>query len=66
VLTGAERAASEAGATLLLLDSHYSAEREHLLVREMAAQRLAGLAIAPVARANRFGSGRNCGPAPRW
>jgi DNA-binding LacI/PurR family transcriptional regulator len=48
VLTGAERAASEAGATLLLLDSHYSAEREHRLVREMAAQRLAGLAIAPV------------------
>src|SRR5262245_48848100 len=33
VLTGAERAASDAGATLLLLDSHYSAEREHLLVR---------------------------------
>jgi LacI family transcriptional regulator len=48
VLSGAERAASEAGATLLLLDSHYSAERERLLVREMAAQRLAGLAIAPV------------------
>jgi LacI family transcriptional regulator len=50
VLTGAERAASEAGATLLLLDSHYSAERERLLVREMAAQRLAGLAIAPVGK----------------
>jgi len=65
VLTGAERAASDAGATLLLLDSHYSAEREHLLVREMAAQRLAGLAIAPVGRASRCGSGRNCGPAPR-
>jgi DNA-binding LacI/PurR family transcriptional regulator len=48
VLTGAERAASEAGATLLLLDSHFSAEREQMLVREMAAQRLAGLAIAPV------------------
>jgi len=50
VLTGAERAATEAGATLLLLDSHYSAEREQRLVREMAAQRLAGLAIAPVGR----------------
>jgi LacI family transcriptional regulator len=50
VLTGAERTASDAGATLLLLDSHYSADREHLLVREMAAQRLAGLAIAPVGR----------------
>src|SRR5690349_21533198 len=45
-----ERAAADAGATLLLLDSHYSAEREHLLVREMAAQRLAGLAIAPVGK----------------
>jgi DNA-binding LacI/PurR family transcriptional regulator len=50
VLTGAEQLASEAGATLLLLDSHYSVERERLLVREMAAQRLAGLAIAPVGK----------------
>src|SRR5690242_10138227 len=50
VLTGAEQAATEAGATLLLLDSHYSADREQRLVREMAAQRLAGLAIAPVGR----------------
>ena len=48
VLGGAEQVADEAGATLLLLDSHYSLEREHMLVREMAAQRLAGLAIAPV------------------
>ncbi|HEX2743993.1 MAG TPA: LacI family DNA-binding transcriptional regulator [Streptosporangiaceae bacterium] len=48
VLTGAERAADEAGVTLLLLDSHYSMERERMHVREMAAQRLAGLAIAPV------------------
>ena len=50
VLSGAEHAAGEAGATLLLLDSHYSLERERMLVREMAAQRLAGLAIAPVGR----------------
>ena len=50
VLGGAEQAADEAGATLLLLDSHYSLERERMLVREMAAQRLAGLAIAPVGR----------------
>src|SRR6202162_5617549 len=50
VLGGAEQAADEAGATLLLLDSHYSAERERMLVREMAVQRLAGLAIAPVGR----------------
>jgi DNA-binding LacI/PurR family transcriptional regulator len=50
VLTGAERVADEAGVTLLLLDSHYSVERERALVREMAAQRLAGLAIAPVGK----------------
>jgi len=50
VLGGAEQAAGEAGATLLLLDSHYSLERERRLIREMAAQRLAGLAIAPVGK----------------
>jgi DNA-binding LacI/PurR family transcriptional regulator len=50
VLTGAEQVADEVGATLLLLDSHYSMERERMLVREMAAQRLAGLAIAPVGK----------------
>ena len=50
VLAGAEQVADEAGATLLLLDSHYSLERERMLVREMAAQRLAGLAIAPVGK----------------
>jgi DNA-binding LacI/PurR family transcriptional regulator len=50
VLAGAERVADEAGATLLLLDSHYSVERERTLVREMAVQRLAGLAIAPVGK----------------
>ncbi len=50
VLSGAEQAADEAGSTLLLLDSHYSVEREQMLIREMAAQRLAGLAIAPVGK----------------
>jgi DNA-binding LacI/PurR family transcriptional regulator len=50
VLTGAEQLARPAGATLLLLDSHYSLERELMLVREMAGQRLAGLAIAPVGK----------------
>ncbi len=48
VLSGAEQVASEYGATLLVLDSRYSPERERTQVREMAAQRLAGLAIAPV------------------
>jgi LacI family transcriptional regulator, galactose operon repressor len=48
VLSGAEEVASQHGATLLFLDSRYSLEYEHRHVREMAAQRLAGLAIAPV------------------
>jgi DNA-binding LacI/PurR family transcriptional regulator len=48
VLSGAEEIASECGATLLVLDSRYSPERERGHVREMAAQRLAGLAIASV------------------
>jgi DNA-binding LacI/PurR family transcriptional regulator len=48
VLGGAEEIASECGATLLVLDSRYSPERERGQVREMAAQRLAGLAIASV------------------
>ena len=48
VLGGAEEVASERGATLLVLDSRYSPERERGHVREMAAQRLAGLAIASV------------------
>jgi len=48
VLSGAEQIAVEAGATLLILDSRYSLERESMHVREMAAQRVVGLAIAPV------------------
>jgi DNA-binding LacI/PurR family transcriptional regulator len=48
VLAGAEEIAGECGATLLVLDSRYSLERERLHVREMAAQHLAGLAIASV------------------
>ncbi|HEX9354680.1 MAG TPA: LacI family DNA-binding transcriptional regulator [Streptosporangiaceae bacterium] len=48
VLSGAEEVAVEAGATLLVLDSRYSLERERRHLQEMAAQRLAGLAIAPV------------------
>src|ERR1700733_8690911 len=37
VLSGAEQTAGEAGATLLLLDSHYSAARKPKPVRETAA-----------------------------
>jgi LacI family transcriptional regulator len=48
VMSGAEEVASEAGATLLVLDSCYSIEREAEHIRQMAAQRLAGLAVAPV------------------
>ncbi len=48
VMSGAEQVASESGATLLVLDSGYSADREAEHIRKMAAQRFAGLAIAPV------------------
>jgi LacI family transcriptional regulator len=48
VLSGAQEVAAQAGATLLVLDSGYSVDTEREHVREMAAQRLAGLAIAPV------------------
>jgi LacI family transcriptional regulator len=48
VMSAAEQVASEAGATLLVLDSQYSIDREAEHVRNMAAHRLAGLAIAPV------------------
>ncbi len=48
VMSGAEEVASEAGATLVVLDSQYSIDREAEHIRNMAAQRLAGLAIAPV------------------
>ena len=48
IISGAEEVASAAGATLLILDSRYSVERERELVQAVAAQRLDGLAIAPV------------------
>jgi LacI family transcriptional regulator len=48
VLGGAQEIAAESGTTLLVLDSGYSLEREREHVREMAAQRFAGLAISSV------------------
>ena len=48
VLSGAQQVAADSGATLLVLDSRYSLERERRHVEEMAVQRVAGLAIAPV------------------
>lgn len=48
VLSGAQQVAAESGTTLLVLDSRYSVERERRHVQEMAAQRVAGLAVAPV------------------
>jgi LacI family transcriptional regulator len=48
VLSGAQQVAGESGATLVVLDSRYSLERERRHVQEMAVQRVAGLAIAPV------------------
>jgi LacI family transcriptional regulator len=48
VIIGAERAAVEAGKTLLVVDCDYSLERERASLSRLAAQRVDGLAIAPV------------------
>jgi len=48
VMSGAEEVAGAAGASLLVLDSRYSLEREQQHVREMAGRVVQGLAIAPV------------------
>src|SRR6202035_5458493 len=48
VLSGAQQVAADAGATLLVLDARYSLDREQRHVRELAGQRVEGLAIAPV------------------
>jgi LacI family transcriptional regulator len=48
VISGAEEVAAEAGATLLVVDSHYSLDRERRHVAAMADRQCAGLAIAPV------------------
>jgi LacI family transcriptional regulator len=55
VLSGAQQVAAEAGATLLVLDSRYSLERERRHVQELAVQRVAGLAIAPVGTGESIG-----------
>ncbi len=48
VLSGAQQVAAQAGAALVVLDSRYSVEDERRHVQELAGQRVAGLAIAPV------------------
>jgi LacI family transcriptional regulator len=48
VLSGAQQVAADAGATVLVLDARYSLDREQRHVRELAGQRVEGLAIAPV------------------
>ena len=65
VLTGAEQAASEAGATLLLLASHYSVERERCWCGKWPPSASPGSPSPRSARASRCGSGRSCAPVPR-
>lgn len=48
VISGAEDVAHEAGATLLVVDSDYSQERERQHIERLAGYRVGGLAIAPV------------------
>ncbi|MEU2159321.1 LacI family DNA-binding transcriptional regulator [Streptomyces sp. NPDC019396] len=48
VITGAQEAAVLQGRTVLVVDADYSSRREQEHVRRLAAQRVEGLAIAPV------------------
>ncbi len=48
VLRGAQEAATRQGATILAVDSEYSVEREREHIDLLVAQRVRGLAIAPV------------------
>lgn len=48
VLDGAQQAASERGATILAVNSDYSSDREREHIEHLIAQRVLGLAIAPV------------------
>ena len=48
LIAGAQEAAVDHGVTVLVMDSAYSAEREAMYLDELAARRVAGLAIAPV------------------
>lgn len=48
VLRGAQESATRKGATILAVDSDYSTERERELIEFLVAQRVQGLAIAPV------------------
>jgi DNA-binding LacI/PurR family transcriptional regulator len=48
LITGAQEAAVHDGRSVLVVDADYSAQREQEHVRRLAAQRVQGLAIAPV------------------
>ncbi|HET9657193.1 MAG TPA: LacI family DNA-binding transcriptional regulator [Kineosporiaceae bacterium] len=62
VISGAEEVAAEAGATLLVVDSQYSLERERRHVAAMADRQCAGLAIAPVGPGDALAQWQNLRP----
>src|SRR5580704_4334039 len=66
VLGGAEQAADEAGAALLLLDSHYSLNVSACWCGRWRHSGWPGWPSPRSGRANRCCSGRSCGPARRW
>ena len=66
VLSGAQQVAADAGATLLVLDSRYSLERERRHVQEWRRSGWPGWPSPRSAPASRSGSGRSCARAPRW
>jgi LacI family transcriptional regulator len=65
VIIGAERAAVEAGKTLLVVDCDYSLERERASLTRLATQRVDGLAIAPVGAGESVRMWRSLQPSSR-
>lgn len=65
VIIGAEQAAVEAGKTLLVVDCGYSLDRERESLTRLAAQRVDGLAIAPVGSGESVRTWRSLQPDSR-
>ncbi|ACQ81089.1 transcriptional regulator, LacI family [Beutenbergia cavernae DSM 12333] len=63
IIRGAQAAATARGATILAVDSDYSAEREHEHLEHLAARRVSGLAIAPVGTGEAVRTWRALSPA---
>ena len=66
VITGAQEAATKHGRTVLVVDADYSAKREQEHLRRLAAQRVEGVAIAPVGTGRSVRLWRSSVPTHPW